>query len=92
MIISPTIKLCDDRPRILWRYSLTEPDTTGECKMKNTPLELFICPQTKQCQFECIQKDEQRVREEFVHDQTLKMQNKIETLSIWNGNDKKTTR
>ncbi len=52
--------------------------------MRNTPLELFICPQIKSCQLECIQKNEQHMREEYVHDQQLMIQNKIGNLSLEN--------
>jgi hypothetical protein len=80
-----SIKKIDDRPRPLWRLTLSTPEDAIECKMRNTPLEFFICPQVKTCGFVCIQKTEQRRREEYVREQQLKMLIRIEHLS--NGNN-----
>ena len=81
-----SIKKFDDRPRILWRCLLTEPDESGECIMKDSPLELFICRQIRDCKLECVQKTEQALRGDYVHEQQLKMINKIEQASNINGN------
>ncbi len=81
------LKKIDDRPRALWRLQLTTPEEVMECKMKNTPIELFICPQVKNCKFHCIQKVEQRRREEYVREHQLKMLIKIEHIINHNGNN-----
>ncbi len=82
-----SIKTTDDRPRPLWRLQLSTPMEMIECKMRNTPLEFFICPQVKTCRFSCLQKVEQRRREEYVRDQQLKMLIQIERISQTNGNN-----
>ena len=81
------LKKFDDRPKALWRVSLHSPDEIIECRMKNTPVELFICPQVRTCRFHCIQKVEQRKREEYVREQQLKMLIKIEHIVNSNGNN-----
>ena len=81
------LKKFDDRPRALWRYMIKTPEELIECRMKNTPIELFICPQVKTCKIHCIQKVEQRRREEYVREQQLKMLIKIEHLTQKNGNN-----
>jgi hypothetical protein len=87
-----TLKKVDDRPRALWRYPLSTPEEMIDCRMRDTPIEFFICPQIKSCRFHCLQKIEQRKREEYVHDQQLKMLIKIERLSHMNGNGRKKLR
>ncbi|WP_455392485.1 hypothetical protein [[Eubacterium] cellulosolvens] len=85
MIVS--LKRIDDRPRALWRYLLVAPEEQIDCRMRDTPLEFFICPQVKTCRLHCLQKLEQRKRDEYVHEQQLKMLIKIEKLSQLNGNN-----
>ena len=82
-----SIKKFDDRPRILWKCSLTESEELIECRMKNIPLEFFICTQVETCKYQCIQKIEQRQRQEYVHEQQLKLLTKIENISQYNGNN-----
>ena len=85
MIIS--LKKVDDRPRILWRCSLVEPGMDTGCKMRNTPIEFFICPQITICRLICMQKIEQRQRPDYVHEQRLKMLIKIEHLANYKMNN-----
>ncbi len=82
-----SLKKVDDRPRALWRFQINTPEALTECRMRNTPIELFICPQVKTCRFQCLQKVEQRRREEYVREQQLKMLIKIENITHINGNN-----
>jgi hypothetical protein len=84
MVIS--IKKVDDRPRALWRYALSTSEEMIDCRMKDTPIEFFICPQAKGCRLYCLQRVEQRKREEYVREQQLKLLIKIEKISHANGN------
>ena len=85
MVIS--LKKFDDRPQALWRLPLNSEEELIECRMRNTPLEFFICPQVGTCNLYCLQKLEQRKREEYVREQQLKMLIKIEHISHLNGNN-----
>lgn len=82
-----SLKKVDDRPRVLWKCSLEEPEMIPECRMKNAPLEVFICPQVESCKFQCVQKTEQQNRPDYVREQQLKMLVKIELISQNNGNN-----
>jgi hypothetical protein len=84
-----TLKKFDDRPKILWRFLINEPEEEFECRMRNTPLEFFICNQINSCKFNCIQKLEQFNRPDYVREQQLKMLTKIEDISHNNGNNGK---
>jgi hypothetical protein len=82
-----SLKKSDDRPRILWRCSLKESEEFSECKMKDTPVELFICTQVDQCKFDCLQKIDQLQRSKYVKEQQNKMMEKIDNIRITNGNN-----
>jgi hypothetical protein len=83
-----SLKTIDDRPKVLWRMPLYDSDENKECLMKDTPLEFFICPQVKICKFQCLQKLEQRRREEYVREQQLKLLIKVEHITHNNGNNR----
>lgn len=84
-----SLKEIDDRPKALWRMLLYDSEENKACLMKDTPLEFFICPQIKTCKYQCLQKLEQRRREEYVREQQLKLLIKVEHITRNNGNNKK---
>lgn len=84
-----SLKNTDDRPRVLWRCLIVEPIDSTECKMKDVPLDSFICTQVMDCKFNCLQKIEQLENPEYVMEQQKKMLVKIENISFSNGNNGK---
>lgn len=83
-----SLKNIDDRPKVLWRMPLYDSEENRECLMIDTPLEFFICPQVKTCKYQCLQKLEQRRREEYVREQQLKLLIKVDHITHNNGNNR----
>ena len=80
------MKLVDDRPLPIWRMSIAESDPPKRkpCMMQDAPLSLFICTQVDKCKLPCIQKRDQKENSEYVEEQQVKINIRLQKVLYGN--------
>ena len=92
MVSNGTLKV-DIEVRPIWRMSIEEGNGVGKdriaCRMKDSPLEMFICTQTVGCKLDCSQKAEQEGNQDYVFRQRMKLQMLVEKTMQGAGDAKR---